>query len=82
VKLDAEQRDRLARALEELADGNDRAFEDLLWLGFGNQWRPLLDGLVAGGCVAIGGDDRETPRLRTNGRKLLDKLRRTLAQAG
>ena len=82
LKLDGVQRDWLARALAELAQGRDRSFEDLLWLGFGNEWRPMLDGLVKGGCVEVGGNDRETPALTTTGQKLLAKLERTLAKAG
>lgn len=82
MKLDAAQRDWLARALEELAEGRDRRFEDLLWLGFGNDWRAMFDGLVKGRCIELGGEDRETPVLREAGRKLLAKLQRTLAKAG
>ena len=82
MRLDDSERDILARALVELSDGRDRRFEDLLWLGFGNQWRTLLDGLVKGGCVSVGGADRETPELTDQGERLLAKLTIVVAEAG
>ncbi|MEM1184931.1 MAG: hypothetical protein AAGI53_07995 [Planctomycetota bacterium] len=82
MKLNGVQRDWLARALLELSHGRDRLFEDLLWLGFGNEWRQLLDGLVRGGCVVIGGCDKETPEITEGGMRLLSKLERTVAKAG
>jgi hypothetical protein len=37
---------RIVHALEALASGNSRGFEDVLWLGFGDQWVPLRERLV------------------------------------
>ncbi|MEM7755484.1 MAG: hypothetical protein AAF297_07585 [Planctomycetota bacterium] len=82
MKLNGVQRDWLARALAELEEGRDRRFEDLLWLGFGDEWKPMLLGLTKGGCIEVGGEDRETPSLTPTGKKLLTKLERTLAKAG
>jgi hypothetical protein len=82
MKLDENGREWLTRALSALAEGRDRAFEDALWLGFGDDWRPLYDGLVKGRCVTVGGPDRETPAITDEGHKLLTRLALRTARAG
>jgi hypothetical protein len=74
MKLDDHGRACLTQALAELAAGRDRAFEDTLWLGFGNEWRPLVEGLVKGRCITIGGKDRHTPAITEEGLRLLERL--------
>lgn len=69
----------LLQALERLAAGDDRRFEDCLWLGFGDSWRPMLAFLCRKGYVEMGGADRATPRITSNGTNLSEQLRRALA---
>lgn len=49
--LDRAAQGWLARALGELAASQSRRFEDLLWLGFGDEWMAVLGLLVRDGGV-------------------------------
>lgn len=42
----------LSVALSALQDGDSRAFEDVLWLGLGDQWTSLRDRLIEHGYIA------------------------------
>lgn len=53
MTLDREQSAWLHKALEALASGASRGFEDALWLGFGNAWAPLRDRLLHAGYVRV-----------------------------
>lgn len=74
MKLDSEQQGWLARALAALHTGDERRFEDSLWLGFGDQWRPLKFALVRQGYL-LNGDGRALS-LGDRGEQLLVKLAR------
>jgi hypothetical protein len=74
MKLNAEQQGWLARALAALHTGDERRFEDSLWLGFGDGWQPLKVALVRQGYL-LNGDGRALT-LAERGESLLVKLAR------
>lgn len=74
MKLDADQQGWLARALAALHTGDERRFEDSLWLGFGDHWQPLKVALVRQGYL-LNGDGRALT-LADRGEQLLVKLAR------
>ena len=43
----------LIKAMQNLTFGDSSKFCDLLWLGFGDQWRPVLADLVAHQLVTV-----------------------------
>lgn len=82
MQLSPEDQGRLTRALETLAAGDHRRFADLLWLGFGDTWRPMLGLLARGGYVRLTGRDRMTASITPRGEKLIEQLRRATVAAG
>ncbi len=74
MRLDSEQQGWLARALAALHAGDERRFEDSLWLGFGDQWKPLKTALVRQGYLQNG--DGRSLGLADRGEQLLVKLAR------
>lgn len=74
MKLDAEQQGWLARALAALHTGDEKRFEDSLWLGFGDRWQPLKGALVRQGYL-LNGEGRALT-LGERGEALLVKLAR------
>lgn len=40
-------------ALERLQSGDDRGFEDALWLGLGDEWWPLRNALIKKGLIEL-----------------------------
>lgn len=75
MQLTPEHQRWLLQAMERLSTGDDRRFEDLMWLGFGDGWKPMLGLLARHGYVRIGGPDRVTPTMTERGESLLDRLR-------
>jgi hypothetical protein len=47
------ERRYLRQAMQNLTFGDSRKFCDLLWLGFGDQWRPMLSDLVSRQLVRV-----------------------------
>ena len=41
------ERRYLREAMQHLTFGDSRRFCDLMWLGFGDQWRPMLADMVS-----------------------------------
>lgn len=74
MRLDAEQQTWLAKALEALDGGDEKRFEDSLWLGFGDQWKPLKSSLVRHGYL-LNGPGRSL-KLGDRGEQLMTKLQR------
>ena len=67
VRID--ERRYLIRAMYQLTFGDSRKFCDLLWLGFGDSWRPTLTDLASRQLITVQqrGDDEIieiTPRGR------------------
>ncbi|MEM7622379.1 MAG: hypothetical protein AAF235_04170 [Planctomycetota bacterium] len=79
MQLDQTDQAWLLQALERLAIADDRGFEDSLWLGFGDGWRPMIGLLTRRGYIEVGGPDRSTPRMTRRGTSLLGQMRRSLA---
>ncbi len=48
-----DERRYLIKALQNLTFGDSSRFFDLLWLGFGDQWRPVLADLVAHQLITV-----------------------------
>ncbi|QKK09552.1 MAG: hypothetical protein HND58_16205 [Planctomycetota bacterium] len=74
MRLDAEQQGWLARGLTALHTGDEKRFEDSLWLGFGDSWKPLKSALVRNGYLLNG--DGNALTLAERGEQLLLKLAR------
>jgi hypothetical protein len=65
-------------ALQRLRSGDDRGFEDALWLGVGDAWWPLRNALVRKGLIELSADGVH-PRLTSRGRSYLDQIREPVA---
>ena len=74
MRLDGEQQGWLARGLTALQSGDEKRFEDSLWLGFGDGWKPLKVALVRHGYLLNG--DGNALTLAERGEQLLLKLAR------
>ena len=74
MRLDPDQQGWLARALAALHTGDEKRFEDSLWLGFGDQWKPLKTALIKQGYLQNG--DGRALGLADRGEQLLVKLAR------
>ncbi len=74
MRLDSDQQGWLARALAALHTGDEKRFEDSLWLGFGDRWQPLKGALVRQGYL-LNGTGRSLT-LADRGEQLLVKLAR------
>jgi len=74
MRLNRTQRVWLGRAFDRLASGSWRGFEDMLWLGFGNQWQPLLVELERLDFVELGGRLGDEPRITPRGEDLREQL--------
>ncbi|MEN0020905.1 MAG: hypothetical protein AAF747_08495 [Planctomycetota bacterium] len=80
MRLDAEQQSSLKAAFEALAEGSHRAFEDRLWLGFGDHWYPFRQRLADHGYIAIHAED--VPKITSHGMSLLGRLREATQATG
>ncbi len=65
-------RQTVVQALEKLQAGDDRGFEDQLWLGLGDAWWPLRRSLLQKGLIELA-PDAIYPRITTRGLALLKK---------
>jgi len=79
MRLNAEQQVSIAKGLGALRDGNLRGFEDMLWLGFGDDWKPLRRALIRNGYLRNG--TANSLAMTERGEQLLEKLTRNVANA-
>ena len=79
MRLNAEQQLSMAKGLSALRDGNERGFEDILWLGFGDDWKPLRRALIRNGYLCNGTGNALT--ISDRGVQLLEKLTQNAANA-
>lgn len=79
MRLSTEQQASMAKSLLMLQQGNERGFEDMLWLGFGDKWKPLQQALVRNGYLSNGTGNALT--LTERGQMLLEKLEQNAANA-
>jgi len=66
---------RLAEALDRLAEGAWRDFEDRLWLGFGDDWTRVVALLKGHGYLRFSGRWKDEPVLTDEGETFLERLR-------
>jgi|GEM_PF-4928405 len=74
MNCDDEQRRSLRDALEALQRGDPRRFNDLMWLGFGDEWTRVRAVLVQGRYVELPGGRADQPRLTERGKRLIPTL--------
>lgn len=83
--LDRASQGWLVRALGELGAGQSRRFEDLLWLGFGDEWNAVLGLLVRDGSVKRASTN-DGWVLQVKGealrRRLVEKIERSVGASG
>jgi len=65
---------KIADALALLQRGNWQAFEDTLWLGFGDRWGHVRTMLIQHQHVLIKGRWKDEPSLSDQGEILLQRL--------
>ncbi len=74
IHLGTEGRRWLLAALRELAQDRPRRFEDLLWLGFGDDWTAIRDALIREGDVRYDPHGQRPPVLTPIGEAMIDRL--------
>jgi hypothetical protein len=82
MKLTRDEQRVLGDALMELSRGEVRLFLDMMWLGFGDRWTPLLEALVQHGFVTM--PDAEAfdgARITERGVRLAQRLEGRLARS-
>ncbi|MBX3363335.1 MAG: hypothetical protein KF866_01110 [Phycisphaeraceae bacterium] len=83
MSLTPSQADALLIALDALAKGLPRRFEDVLWLHFGDHWTEYRRFLAAKGHAKLGTLGTGDGEITDKGRELLNRLRAMrAAQAG
>lgn len=65
-------------AMQRLRAGDDRGFEDTLWLGLGDAWWPLRSALIRKGLIELSANG-DHPRLTGRGERYLDQIREPVA---
>lgn len=74
MKLSTREARVLGGALEALGHGDGRAFDDRLWLGFGDGCGPLFERLERGGYIVASAEGVLATRITDRGRALLERL--------
>jgi hypothetical protein len=81
MKLQQEEQRVLREALMVLSGGDARLFLDMMWLGFGDQWTPLMDMLASHGYVVVPDEDSyDGVRITEKGVQLAQHLQGKLAK--
>ncbi|MEZ6242382.1 MAG: hypothetical protein R3B57_05000 [Phycisphaerales bacterium] len=70
MPLNDDDRRALGAALATLAKQNPRAFDDALWLSFGDRWWPLRKLLASHGYISLEGPGDGVPALTERGKRL------------
>ncbi len=81
MSLTMSQANALVAALQALAQGLPRRFEDLLWLHFGDEWTDYRKFLASKGHVTVGALGTGEGTITDKGRALINRLRNLNAQA-
>ena len=74
MDISTDEHCKIADALALLQQGNWQAFEDTLWLNFGDRWEHVRTMLVQHQHVLIKGRWKDEPRLSDRGEVLLQRL--------
>ncbi len=77
MPLNDDDRRALGAALSLLAKQNTRAFDDALWLCFGDRWWPLRRLLVHQGYITLEGPGDGAPALTDRGKRLADRFKKS-----
>ena len=64
----------IADALDDLARGDWRAFENKLWIGFGDRWEHVRSMLTQHQHIQLRGKWKDEPTLTERGQVLLSRL--------
>ena len=81
MKLTRDEQRVLGDALMELSRGEVRLFLDMMWLGFGDGWTPLIEALAKRGFVTRPDDDLfDAVRITERGVRLAQRLEGRLAR--
>tara|TARA_E500000318_G_scaffold111009_1_gene128090 strand:- start:431 stop:682 length:252 start_codon:yes stop_codon:yes gene_type:complete len=64
----------IADALDDLARGDWRAFENKLWIGFGDRWQHVRTMLAQHQHIQLRGKWKDEPSLTEKGQVLLRRL--------
>ena len=83
MKLTREEQNVLRDALMELSRGDAKTFLDMMWLGFGDRWVPLLEALVSHKYInQHEADTYDSVRITEKGVQLAQRLHGRLAKTG
>jgi hypothetical protein len=74
MEFSTEEHCHIAAALADLARGDWRAFENRLWLAFGDRWEHVRTMLVQHRHVVLRGQWKDEPALTERGKVLLQRL--------
>ena len=74
MELSSKEHCHLADALTLLQRGAWRAFEDELWIAFGDRWEHVKNMLVQHQHIALRGQWKDEPALTERGQVLLQRL--------
>lgn len=81
MKLTSAEQRTLGEALMVLSGGDERRFLDLMWLGFGDQWTPILEALAQHGYVTLPEPDAyDSVRITERGVRLAQRMNGRLAK--
>jgi hypothetical protein len=75
MEFSTEEHCHIAEALNLLQAGRWSAFEDRLWLAFGDRWEHVRTMLVQHQHVSLKGRWKDEPTLTERGQVLLQRLR-------
>jgi hypothetical protein len=82
MKLKREEQRVLGDALMALSGGDVRLFMDMMWIGFGDRWTPIVDALAAHGYVSSPDQDAyDSVRITERGTGLAQRLMGRLARS-
>jgi hypothetical protein len=81
MRLTRDEQRILGTALMELASGDARRFLDMMWLGFGDGWTPIVDTLAEKQYLQLPDPDGyDTVKIAERGLRLAQRLQGRLAQ--
>lgn len=75
MRVSADEREPLSRAMSVLSEGDSRGFCDSLWLAYGDRWKKVMRELAEHGFVAVLDQEcNEGIRITERGRALAANL--------
>ncbi|MCC6678420.1 MAG: hypothetical protein IT436_14890 [Phycisphaerales bacterium] len=74
MKFNTQEARALGEALTALERGDGRAFDDRLWLGFGDLCGPVFERLARGKYIVASQEGVMATRITERGRALLERI--------